>query len=270
NAVKLKSDDSDAWYLRSIALLNLERYEDALASTEQSLKFKGDLSAAWENRALALDELGRYDEAIASYDQAIEFQRDNSNAWYNRGIVLLTLERFEEAIASNERAIEFQHDFPQAWCNRGIALMDLGRFEEALASIDRSLEFQRDLPEAWYNRANTFYTSDRSFPLRKLLVECSSDRIALRYCYQKKAEGRRQEERSMNENSHLQGIKPSLKQELLIVSSGKCHEIQSAQASRSASSPCFNPTFLNVGSLLPSAFPTGRCANVLLPSEPAK
>ncbi|MCW5318924.1 hypothetical protein GTQ43_36355, partial [Nostoc sp. KVJ3] len=39
-------------YFRSIALLNLERYEDALASTEQSLKLKGDLSAAWENRGV--------------------------------------------------------------------------------------------------------------------------------------------------------------------------------------------------------------------------
>ncbi|NCQ99530.1 MAG: tetratricopeptide repeat protein, partial [Microcystis aeruginosa L211-101] len=100
----------------------------------------------------ALVNLGRYEEAIASYDQALEFKPDKHEAWTNRGIALGNLGRYEEAIASYDRALEIKPDDHEAWHNRGNALDNLGRYEEAIASYDRALEFKPDLHEAWNGR----------------------------------------------------------------------------------------------------------------------
>jgi len=39
------------------------------------------LHEAWHNRGIALDNLGRDEEAIASYDRALEIKPDKHEAW---------------------------------------------------------------------------------------------------------------------------------------------------------------------------------------------
>ena len=151
-AVEFKPDDHQAWNNRGVALFNLGRYEEAIASFDKVVEFKPDLHEAWNNRGNALDDLGRYEEAIASYDKAVEFNPDKHEAWYNRGVALFNLGRYEEAIAFFDKAVEFKPDFHEAWNNRGVALFNLGRYEEAIASYDKAVEFKPDKHEAWFNR----------------------------------------------------------------------------------------------------------------------
>ncbi len=65
-------------------------------------------------RGIALGNLGRLEEAIASYDRALEIKPDDHEAWNNRGIALYNLGRFGEAIASCVRALEIKPDLHQA------------------------------------------------------------------------------------------------------------------------------------------------------------
>jgi len=102
---------------------------------------------------LALGNLGRIEEAIASYDKALEVKPDKHEAWNNRGLALGNLGRIEEAIASYDKALEVKPDKHEAWDNRGYALSKLGRYQEALSSHDKALQLQPDYVNAFYNKA---------------------------------------------------------------------------------------------------------------------
>ena len=82
------------------------------------MKIKPDKHEAWYNRGIALKDLGRLEEAIASCDKALEIKPDNDQAWVNRGFALKNLGRLEEAIASYEQAVKIKPDYHQAWYNK--------------------------------------------------------------------------------------------------------------------------------------------------------
>ncbi len=152
-ALEIKPEDDVTWKNRGVALGKLGRLEEAIVSFDKALKFNPDLHEAWYNRGLALGNLGRVEEAIASFDKALEIKPDLHGASYNRGVALDNLGRLEEAIASFDKALEIQPDYHEAWNNRGLALGKLGSLEEAIASFDKALEIQPDLDEAWINRS---------------------------------------------------------------------------------------------------------------------
>ena len=70
------------------------------------MEFKPDLDQAWHNRGVALRNLGRNEEAIASYDRALEFKPDLHQAWYKKACcyalqanINLSIENLQQAIA---------------------------------------------------------------------------------------------------------------------------------------------------------------------------
>lgn len=66
------------------------------------LKFK----AIWNNRGLALVNLGRHEEAIASYDQALHLKPDYHAAWYNKACCYALQSNVELALEHLQRAID--------------------------------------------------------------------------------------------------------------------------------------------------------------------
>jgi CHAT domain-containing protein/Flp pilus assembly protein TadD len=155
NALKIKPDDHYVWNGRGLALNNLGRYEEEIASYDNALKIKPDDYLAWVNRGAALWRSGRYEEAIASYDSALKIKPDYYLAWIGRGLALSDLGRLEEAIASRDNALKFKPDDYETWYNRGLALANLGRLEEAIASYDRALTLTRGKYwQDWAGRSN--------------------------------------------------------------------------------------------------------------------
>ena len=152
-AVKIKPDHHYPWNNRGIALENLGRLEEAIASYDNALKIKPDYHQAWNNRGIALSNLGRNEEAITSYDNLLKIKPDNYEAWNNRGIALSNLGRNEEAITSYDNLLKIKPDNYEAWNNRGIALSNLGRNEEAITSYDNLLKIKPDYASAYFNKA---------------------------------------------------------------------------------------------------------------------
>ncbi|WP_414588282.1 CHAT domain-containing protein, partial [Scytonema sp. PCC 10023] len=146
-------DYDSAWNNRGVALGNLGRHEEAIASYDKAIEIKPDYDSAWNNRGVALGNLGRYEDAVASYNKAIEIKPDDDSAWYNRGVALGELGRYEEALASYDKAIEIKPDYDWAWNNRAVALNNLRLYTEAIASFDEALRL-RDYQFwlAWNNR----------------------------------------------------------------------------------------------------------------------
>ncbi len=94
---------------------------------------------AWNNRGIALGNLGRLEEAIASYDQALEIKPDDEQAWYNRGVALSNLGRYEEAIASYDQALKIKPDKDQAWYNKACAYALQDKTDLALQNLEKAI-----------------------------------------------------------------------------------------------------------------------------------
>ncbi len=146
-ALELQPNNRDIWHKYKQSLLF------ALLESDEAVITSPNYPQARNSQGIALANLGRWEEAIASYDKALQVKPDYYQAWYNRGVALGNLGRFEEAVASNDKALQVKPDDYQAWYNRGLALKNLGRCEEAIASYDKALAFNPDLLQAWYNKA---------------------------------------------------------------------------------------------------------------------
>ena len=88
--------DSDGWCDRSIALLNLERYEEALQVCEKELELNPINFGAWCLKGIVFNKLGRYEEALQAYDKALELYPEYVDAWDDKVDVLFKLEGFGE------------------------------------------------------------------------------------------------------------------------------------------------------------------------------
>ncbi|MEH1908462.1 tetratricopeptide repeat protein [Nostoc sp.] len=129
-------------YKSKTLLANLEVIdEDIIANLDKVLEIKPDLYEAWYNRSIALVNLGSLEEAIANLDKALAIKPDLYEAWFNQGIILGCLEQPEEALASYDKALEIRPNKYQAWFNRGITLYDLGCLEDAILKTVKDWTF---------------------------------------------------------------------------------------------------------------------------------
>ena len=131
-----------------IALRQLKRPTDALASYDKALALKPDHAEALCDRGKALRELKRPVDELASYDEALALKPDYVEALCNRGNALVDLKRSADALASYDKALALKPDYVDALCNRGNALRDLNRPADALASYDKALALKPDYVEA--------------------------------------------------------------------------------------------------------------------------
>jgi tetratricopeptide (TPR) repeat protein len=52
------------------------------------LKIDPNFKDAWNDKGLCLINLGRYEEAIACYDKALKIDPDDKKAWFYKGVSL--------------------------------------------------------------------------------------------------------------------------------------------------------------------------------------
>ncbi|MDH3316009.1 MAG: tetratricopeptide repeat protein [Gammaproteobacteria bacterium] len=91
----------------------LKEYEDALDENPQHIY-------AMRGKARALLQMRRFDEAMAQYDKVISAQPDLGVNYANRGILFDRLGRYEQAIADYEKALALDPELDEGphWLTR--------------------------------------------------------------------------------------------------------------------------------------------------------
>lgn len=89
---------------------------------------------------VALHQLGRPTEALATLDAALRIDGRCARAHNSRGAVLAALGRFEAAVEAHRRALDVQPHYPEAAANLAAALEDLGRLDAAADAFAMALE----------------------------------------------------------------------------------------------------------------------------------
>ncbi|MBI4798857.1 MAG: tetratricopeptide repeat protein [Desulfarculus sp.] len=148
--------EQGAYYLhffRALALINLERSQEALAELDRALVLKPpakDEASIHTQRGVALKDLGRFDEAKAALLRAAGFAEPHTEVFNLLGFCHYMLKEHEDSIQAFSRAIELEPGLGINYANIGSNLRELGRAEEACAmyqhalELDPSLDFARE------------------------------------------------------------------------------------------------------------------------------
>jgi len=97
-------------YNRAAALVQLQRWQEALEGLDILVRTHPGMADAWNNRAGVLQALGRHDEALESLKPVLQLRPFDARIFYNAGIMLLALNRFDEAQQVLSRAFELDPD----------------------------------------------------------------------------------------------------------------------------------------------------------------
>jgi tetratricopeptide (TPR) repeat protein len=175
-----------------MALFELKRFRDALASYDRAISLKPDYADCYNSRGLALQELKRPADALIAYDKAITLRPNFVEAYFNRGLVLESVQKPLEAVAAYDKALALRPNFPEAHHRRGRVLETLNQAAEALASYDRVIALKPAFAEAYTDRGNILQemrlldealaSHDHALALRPDFAEAYNNRsIALLY-----------------------------------------------------------------------------------------
>jgi len=156
-ATKIKPNYAPGWNGQGQALAAMKKYPAALEAYEKAIQIQADDLEAWNGRGFALLNLQRYSEAITAFNQGLKLKNDSPEIWNAKGEALSKLQQYDQAIKAYEKAIEFQPDDYEAWFNKGVALQNLKQYEQAVTAYDRVIEIQPDYALAWYNRGNALF-----------------------------------------------------------------------------------------------------------------
>jgi tetratricopeptide (TPR) repeat protein len=135
-------------------LLNekLEQFNLAEVDFKKAIELDPSKDAGWNNLGLLLHRLGRYSDALFNFDEAIRANPFSAESWTNRGNVLRSMGFIGEALYSHEKAISINSSFASAWSNKGNALVDEGRLEDGLECLTKAIKIDCRHPNGFLNR----------------------------------------------------------------------------------------------------------------------
>ena len=143
-ALALQPGLTAAHRLRAEALLNLDRFSDAVASLNHCLAAEAGkrqpLAALYLARGRAQSALGKFPEAMDDYTRALELQPDNAIACANRGWAYIVLDAPQLALRDFERVLALDHASADGHNGRGYARVRLGDCRKAVEDADRALK----------------------------------------------------------------------------------------------------------------------------------
>ena len=163
NSLCLISSIGDAWSFKALSLFYLNKREEALEASNESIKINQNSTSAWNIRGLIFLNLRRYNESIQAYDRSIqahdgiEIDLEDHDAWYNKGIALIKSGRYNESIQANDMAIRIMPGDSLSWYNKGIALYELQEYNKSITAFDNVLKLRPKDTNAWYNKGLNSY-----------------------------------------------------------------------------------------------------------------
>ena len=138
----------------SVALLKLERPEEALIHAQKSVVLDPCNVDGWLNAGSAHMSLKRLDDALACYDRAVRINPAFADAWMNRGNILAELSRPEDALANYRRALALNSRNPEIHNNLGNVLGTLKQYDIALASYSQAIKLNPGYADAYEHRGD--------------------------------------------------------------------------------------------------------------------
>jgi tetratricopeptide (TPR) repeat protein len=160
--LELDSREPTLWQCKAAVLVELNREEEALDCFDRALEMLPGFGEAWRGRAFALTKLGRHEEAATAFVRAAESIPRDVEMLTQWAQSLTRQGRFTEALERTDRALEIAPRDHLAWLARANILHDMRRYADALTAFDRTLEIAPNHVLTWANRAITLQRLGRA------------------------------------------------------------------------------------------------------------
>jgi tetratricopeptide (TPR) repeat protein len=108
-AIKINSNDAEAYNNRGVVYKNKSNLEQAILDYSKAIEINPNLIEAYNNRGNTYLMKGNYDQAISDYSKAIEvnpYYTSDAKAYYKRSIAYFNKGEYEKAWADAHKAEE--------------------------------------------------------------------------------------------------------------------------------------------------------------------
>ncbi|MBZ2164544.1 tetratricopeptide repeat protein [Methanobacterium spitsbergense] len=163
----VKSDPENplAWSGKAVALLKLNKYEEALECSNIALDIKLSLNKflvkktinviQLSSKGLALAGLKRYDEALDYFDKVLKMNPKYLVALNARACVLAKLKNYDEALKIINKAQKLSPKNAYILDTKAYILSGLGKSDEALQYYQKAIDINPHNEEIHYNKGKT-------------------------------------------------------------------------------------------------------------------
>lgn len=121
--------------------------EKAIDNYSNAIRLKSDDIEAYFNRGLAYHRSMKYHEAIQDYERVIQVNTKYQNAYANLGVCYRLLKEYGKSLQNLNRALELNPNFEFALIHRGITHVEMNKIDLALADLKKAEQINPNSPE---------------------------------------------------------------------------------------------------------------------------
>jgi lipoprotein NlpI len=131
-----RGQDAAALNSRTVAFLQREQFDSAIASATAAIAARPDFAEAYRNRGRAYRGAGDFNHALQDLDRAITLAPKNPAYYNDRGLTYQLAQRYDEAAKAYSDALTHDSTFVQARKSLGRVEFFLGRFDDAARDME--------------------------------------------------------------------------------------------------------------------------------------
>jgi tetratricopeptide (TPR) repeat protein len=120
-------------YDRAIVL-----FDQALASDTTMIRQSDALLYTYQGKSYALIQLNRYEDAVQTLDEGLKIYPKDFMLWNNKGYALYNLGKYADALKSYDMALSIDQNYTQSLVNKGDTLYKMGRFTDAVDAYSKA------------------------------------------------------------------------------------------------------------------------------------
>jgi tetratricopeptide (TPR) repeat protein len=198
----------NANFYKAVALVELDRKDEAIEIFKNILKHDKDNDAAWQNLGYIYFEMENYDEAIKCFNRAVKLEPKEIGSLQGQSQVFFELKENKKALEIINKILKLDPDDTDALFLKCEILIEMNRSEEvlkiikdlkhnediiseikeieslahgalgnnikALECINESIQFESDNEALWYNKACYLSLLDRKEEANDALLIATS------------------------------------------------------------------------------------------------
>ncbi|KAM3134776.1 hypothetical protein pb186bvf_013101 [Paramecium bursaria] len=156
-AISLKPDFQQAYYIQGLCYYNLQKHDQAVQVFNSAIALDPNDVQSIMKKAQSLEKLDRLVELLNTIQKADELTPNNVEVYKIRATTLKKLNRLEEALVDYDRAIQVEPTNPTTYNNKGVLLAQLERYQEAVEMFDKAIEYNPQTYNFFENKGVFIY-----------------------------------------------------------------------------------------------------------------
>ena len=176
--VKLAPQSEDALFNLANAYQTNGNYSKAVATFDRVLERKANHLGALNNKALALIELERFEEARLLLLEASKLDPKQVSVWVNLGMTYSRLDRLDQSITAFEKAIDINRSTAEAYLNLIETLEKWNKLRAAAEWLEKAQQCLPHNPDLVFWEARLLYRNKKHQAALHLLKQIDPDIIS--------------------------------------------------------------------------------------------